>query len=376
MINLFQPSAGEAEAGAISEVLQSNWIGTGESVKRFESDFASYIGCTSSDTLAIGSCTEGLFQSVTALGLGAGDEVVIPTVSFLGAAHAVSSVGARVTLCDVDPLTLNPTVSHIERAASEATKAVMILHYGGEPGDVRMIAELARDRGWFLIEDAACGLGSFVDERACGTFGDIGVWSFDSMKVLTTGDGGMVWCRSDRVAEQIRMSIRLGVGSSGFDRRGATAGWWKVDPSVTGRRGTMNNLAAAMGCVQLERLPAFLARRREIAQAYDAALSEIKWLRLPRRGTDAGRIFYWVQTELRDRLALHMLDRGIYTSFRYWPLHRTSLYACDRAFPGADQAAAETLLLPLHQGLSDTEMEAVIGAVQAFRGEFSLRSAR
>jgi aminotransferase len=188
------------------------------------------------------------------------------------------------------------------------------------------------------------------------------------MKVLTTGDGGMVWCRSDSVAEQIRRSIRLGVGSSGFDRRSAVAGWWKIDPSMIGRRGTMNNLAAAMGCVQLERLSAFLARRCEIAQAYDAALSEIEWLRIPRRGADTAKIFYWVQTELRDRLAVHMLDRGIYTSFRYWPLHRTSLYACDRAFPGADQAAAETLLLPLHQGLSDTEVEAVIGAVHAFRG--------
>ena len=203
------------------------------------------------------SCTEGLFQAIAALDLAPGDDVVLPTVSFLGAAHAVRSAGAEVVLCDVDPDTLNPTVEQVESAITQSTKAVLILHYGGDPGVVARIAELAEQRGLVLIEDSACGLGSFVDGRACGTLGDIGVWSFDAVKLLTTGDGGMIWCRRQAMAARIRQSIRLGVGSSGLQRRVGSPEWWKIDPSMTGRRATMNDIAAAMGSVQLEQVPDF-----------------------------------------------------------------------------------------------------------------------
>ena len=166
-----------------------------------------------------------------ALGIGVGDEVIIPTVSFLGAAHAVRATGARVVLCDVNPRTLNPSADHIESVITSATRAVIILHYGGYPGDLLAIAELAKQRGLFLIEDAACSLGSFVDGQACGTFGEIGVWSFDAVKLLTTGDGGLIWCSDEARASHIRRRIRLGVGSSGL-QRATSSRWWERTPAV------------------------------------------------------------------------------------------------------------------------------------------------
>jgi aminotransferase len=370
VINLFQPRAGDAELAAVAHVFSSNWLGRGERVAEFERGFGAYIRQPADDLHAVSSCTEGLFHALGALGLGAGDEVILPTVSFIGAAHAVRTTGADIALCDVDPATLNPTVEHVERTVSPRTKAILLLHYGGGPGSVAGIAEMATQRSLTLVEDAAVALGSFVADRACGTFGDVGVWSFDSMKVVTTGDGGMVWCRDQAVAERIRRSTQLGVGSSGFDRRLESARWWEVDPAAVGRRGGMNDVAAAIGLAQLKRLPGFLHRREEIAAAYDEGLRGVPWLTLPPQpAAGAARIFYWIRLNReggRDRLARYLLERGIYTNFQYWPLHRTRMYASSSKFPGADAAADSTLLLPLHQGLQDEDVDRVIATVSAF----------
>jgi dTDP-4-amino-4,6-dideoxygalactose transaminase len=370
MINLFQPNAGDAEVAAVSEAFVSNWLGAGSRAREFERAFGAYVDRPAEEMLSVTSCTEGLFQAMAALRLGPGDDVVLPTISFIGAAHAVRSTGARVVLCDVDPLTLNPTVEDIASALTPGTRAVITLHYGGGAGAAAAIAELARRRSLFLVEDAACGLGTFVEGQACGTLGDIGVWSFDSMKAMTTGDGGMVWCQDKEIGDRIRASVRLGVGSSGFGRRTDSARWWEIEPEGVGRRSAMNDVAAAIGLVQLGRLPDFLRRRAQIAATYDARLRDLPWLKLPEpQANETARTFYWVQTAPanRDRLAGHMLERGVYTSFRYWPLHRTRMYAsADGAFPQADTAADSTLMLPLHQGLSGSDVEQVLEAIDAF----------
>ncbi|HEX3909958.1 MAG TPA: DegT/DnrJ/EryC1/StrS family aminotransferase [Solirubrobacteraceae bacterium] len=369
MISLFQPSVGSAELHMVRDVFEARWLGAGARVELFEQRLSAYIGRPANEVLTVSSCTEGLFQTSAALGLGAGDDVVMPTISFVGAAHAIRSSGARVALCDVDPRTLNPTVEHIEDAITPTTKALLILHYGGDPGSVTEIAQLARNRGLSLVEDAACSLGSFSDGKAAGTFGDVGVWSFDAAKLLTTGDGGMIWCRSEELASKLRQSIRLGVGTSGLQRRSLSSRWWEIDPLMLGRRATMNDVAAAIGLAQLGRLPLFLQRRREIAVAYNRGLAGLPGVTLPERAPSSGALFYyWIQVapEHRDRLAGHLLDEDIYTNFRYWPLHRTTMYRQDRSFPGADRAAATTLLLPVHQGLSDTDVASVIAAVRAY----------
>ena len=369
MINLFQPNVGERELAAIREVFVSNWLGNGPRAQEFERAFGNHLGRPPSELVAVSSCTEGLFQVVAAMGLGPGDEVIVPSVSFVGGAHAVRSSGARVVPCDVNPRTMNPTVEDVERAITRATKALLVLHYGGVPGAVAELADLAEARSLLLIEDAACGLGSSVGGRACGTIGHVGVWSFDAAKVLTTGDGGMIWCRSAELAERLRSIIRLGVSSSGFARRSGSGRWWEIDPLATGRRATMNDVAAAMGLVQIGRLAEFLQRRREVATRYNVALADLEWLTLPpQHSPEIADTFYWVQADpgTRDRLAVHMLDNGIYTNFRYWPIHRMKLYRSRWDLPGADRAADSTLLIPVHHGLSDEQVERVVESILAF----------
>lgn len=369
MINLFQPNLGDAEVEAVREVFKSNWLGAGTRVQAFERMFGEYIGCPAGEIAAVTSCTEGLFQAIAALDIGPGDDVILPSVSFIGAAHAVRSSGAEVVLCDVDSATLNPRVEHFKHAVTPNTRAAIILHYGGYPGDVAEIAAYANTHSISLIEDAAIGLGSFIEGKACGTLGEVGCWSFDSMKTLVTGDGGMVWAKRASIAERIRDGVRLGVKLSGFRQRSHSDQWWEINPVLVGRWATMNDVTAAIGLVQLGRLPDFLSRRAEVAARYDAELSDLTWLRLPPTASGrTARTFYWIQTDpkVRDRLAHYLLKMDIYTSFRYWPLHRTSMYRSPRSFPGADLAAESTLLLPLHQGLSPRDVDRVIEAVRGF----------
>ncbi|MFG3684536.1 DegT/DnrJ/EryC1/StrS family aminotransferase [Micromonospora sp. NPDC047740] len=366
MIHMFQPSVGAEELEAVGKVFDSNWLGYGQQTKAFEKDFAEHLGVPPETLLFVNSATSGLGLAMELLNLGPGDDVVLPAVSFVSNASTVAATGARPVFCDVDSRTLNPSVADIAAVLTPQTKAVTVLHYGGLPGDVIAIAALCRERGITLIEDAACSVASTVNGRACGTFGDIGIWSFDSRKIITTGDGGMIYVRD---AELARRAHRLAY--HGMEDRGAFAAaakeprrWWDQQIHEIGRRLIGNDVTAAMGRVQLRRLPDFVKRRGAVMAEYDWLLADATGIQRPPRppaGHVSTNYFYWVQLdpEIRDEVAEDLLRRGIYTTFRYPPLHRVPLYGSDADLPGTDAAAASTLLLPLHQALTDTEVQRV-----------------
>lgn len=366
MINVFQPSLGAEELAAVEEVFSSNWLGHGPRTERFEAEFAAHLGAEPEQVIFINSCTAGLFLATELLELGPGDDVVLPSVSFVAAANAIAATGARPVFCDVDPYTLNPTAAHVEEVLTPRTKAVLVLHFGGHPGDIAAIAATCRRRGVTLIEDAACAVASTADGTACGTFGDIATWSFDAMKVLVTGDGGAFYARDPELARKARQLAYHGLEqSSGFSSAKVSHRWWELNVQSFGRRIIGNDLTAAIGSVQLRRLPEFVARRREIAESYDRLLGDNAAVRLPPHlpaGHTGSYYFYWVQLDpaIRDRVAADLLARDIYTTFRYPPLHRVPAYrGHTRDLPGTDAAADATLLLPIHQGLDDAEVETV-----------------
>ncbi len=370
MIRLFQPTLGGEELAAIAEAFDDQWPGPGPRVKAFVQAFAEYVGADSREMIAITSCTEGLFQAVAALDPAPADEVLLPTVSFIGAAHAVRAAGARLRLVDVDPSTLNPTADMIAAAITPGTRAILLLHFGGRMESIEEIAALARERRVVLIEDSACALGGRLNGLPYGRFGDIGVWSFDSMKLLVTGDGGMIRVGDDALRQKISDRVHLGGARAGRDSVASNQRWWEIDPADWGRLAFMNDLDAALGLAQLRRIDAFIEERRRIARVYDEAFAGIPWIRLAPSAAEGNvPYFYWIQTApvVRDRLAAHLLERGIYTSFRYWPLHRTTLYADGGPYPGADVASAKTLLLPVHQNLSPSDVGHIVDSVGAFR---------
>jgi len=374
MINVFQPALGREELEAVGRVFESNWIGKGRQTSEFEAAFAHHLGIERELLRSTTCCTEGMFQAIKLLDIRQGDEVILPTISFVGAANAVASAGGRPVFCDVDSHTLNPTASCIEAKLSGRTRAVLLLHYGGLPCEMDPICELLERRGIALIEDSACSVASRYKGRACGTFGEVGSWSFDAMKILVTGEGGMVYCRTPELADRFEKRAYLGLETKSGLASDSHQRWWEFDISCFGRRAITNDLASAIGLVQLHKLSGFIERRKRVHEMYDAELSDLGWLRLPPTPPDdveSSHYFYWVQTEepdLRDRLAVDLRERGIYTTFRYYPLHWVEFYGARDSLPDAERAARTTLCIPMHHSLTDADVKQVVEAIQAFGG--------
>jgi dTDP-4-amino-4,6-dideoxygalactose transaminase len=368
MINVTQPSIGAEELAAVSAVFDSKWLGSGPRTQEFEELFAQYLDVPAENVLFLNSATSGLFLTVKLLGIGPGDEVVLPSNGFVANANCVVDAGARPVFCDIDESVLNPRVEDIVDVLTPRTKAVMILHYGGWPGEVEKIAALCAERGVALIEDTAVSVGSSADGRMCGTFGDFGVWSFDARKVITTGDGGMLYARDPEVARRARRLAYHGLE----DRSSFTTAtksqhvWWSFDIEDIGRRLVGNDITAAIGKVQLGKLAGFVDRRRAIAQRYDKALSGVSGVRTPPpvpEGQISTHYFYWVRFDsmaIRNKVSEDLLANGIYTSYRYYPLHRVGRYgATDAALPVTDAVSDTALLLPAHQALLDEEIDMI-----------------
>ncbi|MEU1284828.1 DegT/DnrJ/EryC1/StrS family aminotransferase [Kitasatospora sp. NPDC005856] len=370
MINVTQPSVGAEELAAIGAVFDSKWLGSGPRTEEFEAQFAEHLGVSSDNVLFLNSATSGLFLTMELVGVGPGDEVVLPSNGFIANANCVVDAGARPVFCDIDDETLNPRVEDILAVLTPRTRAVIVLHYGGYPGEVEKIAALCAERGIALIEDAAVSVASSAHGRRCGTFGDYGIWSFDARKVITTGDGGMLYVRDPEGARRARRLAYHGLEDRSSFTTAAKSQhrhlWWSFEVEDIGRRLVGNDMTAAMGMVQLRRLGGFVDRRRAIGRRYDRALAGVPGIRTPcalPEGHESTHYFYWLRfdsQEIRDGVSEDLLAQGIYTSWRYYPLHRVQRYeATQSVLPVTDAVSDTALLLPAHQDLLDDEVDQV-----------------
>lgn len=365
-INVFQPSLGQNELLSVADSFNTGWIGKGRKVDEFEHAWANHIGVKPENVTSISCATEGLFQICGYL-LREGNEVIIPSIHFIGAANAVWAQAATPVFCDVDPHTLNPNLNHLEACRTPTTRAVIILHYGGVAPQLDAIRQWCDDNDLWLIEDAACAPATTYKRKAAGTWGHFGVFSFDAMKIMSTGDGGMVYCEKPEHVEVIRKSIYLGMDT----QSGLTSDkdrWWEFDATCAGRRAIMNDIAAGIGLEQLRKLDGFVKGRKYIQAKYDELLDRERVTIPPfgEFGATQSAYFYWIQTPQRDELARFLRAADVYTTFRYYPLHW--VFKTGQSLPGAEQAARETLLLPLHQGLTDDEVGFVCEKVRGFYG--------
>jgi dTDP-4-amino-4,6-dideoxygalactose transaminase len=376
MINIFQPSLGGQEVQAVKEVFESNWLGRGSVVQEFERKFSENLMSDKNSFYAITSCTEGLFLAAKLFDFQPEDEVIVPTISFIAAGSAVIDAGAKLVLCDVDRCSLNATAETISEKITRNTKAIILNHYGGHPCDMDGILDLVKKHKIYVIEDSACAVQSFYKGKACGTMGDMGLWSFDAMKSVVTGDGGMVYLRSNELMKEAKEQCYLGLperSTSGIDK--ANEGddiWWEVQVNCPGRRAIMNNVTAAMGVVQMDRLKQFTSRRKEVYDAYDDAFSSVDWIDIPPKiieGCENSYYFYWIQIKDRNKLAHYLKENGVYTTFRYWPLSRVDYFSGNNPldFPNTEYAAENTLNLPIHQNLSDDDVNKIISLIINFK---------
>lgn len=371
MINVYQPTLGKEELEALEKVFESNWIGKGKKVAEFEEKYAEHLGTKKELVLSTNCCSEGLFSSMHLLDIKPEDEVIVPTISFIGAGNAVCANGSKLVLCDVDPHTLNVRAEDIEKVITPKSKAILLLHFGGIPCEMDEIMALAKKYNLKVIEDCAAGVCSTYKGKALGTFGDIGMWSFDAMKILVCGDGAMLHFNTPELRKKADRWLYFGLETKSGYENSVAQKWWEFDISSYGHRAIMNDMTAAVALEQLKKLPAYMEKRKAVHEFYNKNLSQFTWLDLPQALPEYSKssyYFYHVQLKngKRDDYARFLRENGIYTTYRYFPLHRVPGYGVTGEFPNADYAADNTLCLPMHQSLSKEDLQYIIEKTAEF----------
>lgn len=348
-----EPHLGEQELENVIACVVSGWISSaGGFVRQFEEDFARFCGCR--HAVAVSSGTAALHLALLALGIGPGDEVVVPALTFVATANAVTYTGARPVFADVEATTWNIDPGEIDRLITRRTKAVLPVHLYGHPADMDPILDVARARGLHVVEDAAEAHGARYKERVAGTIGELGCFSFYGNKILTTGEGGMVVGDRAELIERVRLLRDHGMDPPHSYRH-----------PVVGYNYRMTNLQAAVGVAQLGKVAAILQAKERIARHYAARLGDVPGIGLPPRAPWA-RPVCWLYTILveearfgcsRDALAARLREGGVDTRPIFPPLHTQPIYHTGERLPVAERLAGQGLSLPSAVTVKDVEIQ-------------------
>ena len=382
MIPVARPWMGEEEAAAARRAILSGWVTQGPEVAAFEREFADFVGAA--HACAVSSCTAALHIALVAVGVSEGDEVVTVSHSFIATANAIRYAGARPVFVDVDPDTLNIDARLVEAAFSPRTRAILCVHQLGMPCDVRALALVARTRGVPLIEDAACASGSQIRgdagwEPIGRPHGDVACFSFHPRKLLSTGDGGMLTTRDSALDARFRLLRQHGMTIPDTVRH-TSAEVVTESYSTLGYNYRMTDIQAAVGREQLKRLPAMVARRRELAARYAEALRHVPGVIAPREPA-------WARTNWQSyavrlsvglnqcRVMQQMLDDGVATRRGVMNAHREPAYPAGTwrttsdGLTQSEKAQDTTILLPMYHELTDRDQDRVVDALaRACRG--------
>jgi perosamine synthetase len=363
-ISVSRPSLGPEEIQAVEEVFGSGWLGMGTVTRDFEEALERYLGCK--HVVAVNTGTSALHIALSAFGIGPGDEVVVPSITFAASVQAILATGATPVFCDVDAETALADVADVARRITPRTRAVMPVHLYGSPCDMDALLAVAARHGIAVIEDAAHAFGSTSAGRRIGSFGDATCFSFDPIKAITCGEGGAVALADDARADVIRRRRALGIapepGASGHR-----------EVTSEGFRYHMSDFCAAIGLAQLAKLEGFLRRRRAICRAYDAAFTGLRRVRVPRADWDAiAPHIYVVRVDAGAPAAMMgaLRSAGVDTGVHYVASHVQPYFRrwATVELPVADRLWREIVTLPLHCAMTDADVRTVIDAVLAWDG--------
>ncbi|XEC32517.1 DegT/DnrJ/EryC1/StrS family aminotransferase [Streptomyces fradiae] len=364
------PWLGEEEATAAADAVRSGWVAQGPRVAAFEQAFAERVGAAHG--VAVSSCTTALHLALVALGLGPGDEVIVPSLSFIATANAVRYVGAAPVFADVDLATGNLTAATVDAVRTARTRAVLVVHQAGVPADVAALRAACEGWGLPLVEDAACAIGSTVDGGSVGRGALLAAWSFHPRKLLTTGEGGMVTTDDAEWAARLRRLREHGMNVSAADRH--ASGKPVLESYLeTGFNYRMTDIQAAVGLAQLEKLDALVARRRELAARYTELLTDLPGLRPvrdPEHGTGNFQS-YWVLLDTRfpvgrDELLARLAESGISARRGIMASHLEPAYAGHPAgpLPVTERISRDSLILPLFHTMTEEQQDRVVAALR------------
>lgn len=374
------PAVGEEEVAEVAEALRSGWITTGPRVARFELEFAEMVGAEAA--LGVSSGTDAMQVALAALGVGPGDEVITTPMTFCSTVHVIEHVGATPVLVDVEPDTLCIDPEGVAAAVNENTKAILPVHLYGHPCDMGALLEIAGGHDLQIVEDAAHSVPASWENRQVGGIGDFTAFSFYATKNLTTAEGGML-TGSKELVDQARPWALHGMSRDAHDRY-QSGGSWYYEVVLPGFKCNMTDLEAALGLRQLEKLPGFQKRRREIVGRYSAGFAEMPEIEIPveRANVESAWHLYVIRLHLerltidRNRFIEELAARKIGTSVHFIPVHMHPYYR-DRYgfspedFPVAHSAYHRIVSLPLHPRVTDDDVDDVIEAVGDVVAAFS-----
>jgi len=373
-IPFFRPSISDEEITEVTQCLKSGWLTTGPNSGAFETEFADAIGDGVS-ALAVNSATAALHLAVEALGVGPGDEVIVPTLTFTATAEVVRYQGATPVLVDMDPDTLCLSLEAVEAAITPATKVIMPVHFAGRPCDMTALRALADEHNLKIVDDAAHAFpASHAGVNIGNGLADVTAFSFYANKTMTTGEGGMLVTRDADLAARARTMRLHGIDRDVFDRFTNTKASWIYDVVAPGYKYNMTDIAAAMGRVQLRKSDGFFEARNRLAAAYDDAFADLPVILPPHaaQGDTHSWHLYILQIAegapvSRDEFIAALKEAGVGISVHYRPLHQMtywSEFAQGREFPAADAYFRRCVSIPLFMDMQPEEQDRVIEVVR------------
>lgn len=370
MIPVWEPVLDGNERRYVLDCLETNWISSlGSYITRFEETVARWCGVPHG--VACSSCTTGLHLALVALGIGPGDEVIIPDFTLIVSANTVIEAGARPVLVDADPKTWCLDPEKVEEKIGPRTRAIMPVHMYGHPCDMPRICEIARRRGLFVIEDCAEAHGAEIGGRRVGSFGDAACFSFYGNKILTTGEGGMVLCSDGELAEEMRLLRNQAFEQPRFVHR------------RIGFNYRLTNVQAAIGLAQVEKVDEKVEKKREIARWYAEAFADVEDVELPAEAPGAKNVYWMYGVKLgdsfrrgRDGVMAALKEKGVETRAFFCPMHRQPVFqGTDSRFPDvsgsypvSDDLWKRGLYLPSGLGLTRSQVEEVAAKLAECRG--------
>ncbi len=379
-IPFHKPAIGEDEIHSVVETLQSGWLTTGPKVKRFEEDFSRYLGCR--HAVAVNSGTAALHLALDAIEIKEGDDVIVPTMTFAATAEVVLYFKANPILVDCEPDTLNLDAKQIESVITPRTKAIIPVHFGGQPCDMTPILELAGRYNLKVIEDAAHALPASHLGSRIGTVGDITCFSFYATKTITTGEGGMATTENSEWAERMLMMSLHGISHDAW-KRYTREGSWYYEILYPGFKYNLTDIAAAIGIEQLKKCDEFWEARQRIAMNYAKAFADLKEIQLPTCRNDVQHAWHLFVIQLNlERLKINrnqfleaLREKEIGTSVHFIPLHLHPYYRDKfgykpEDFPNASTAFERTVSLPIYPKMTEGNVRDVVVAVRKLIQEY------
>lgn len=368
-IPVFKPSYGTHEIKAIAKVINSGWIGQGPVTEEFEKRFAEYIGTRYA--VAVNAGTAALHLALKTIGVD-GYEVITTPMTFIATNHAILYNGGRLVFCDISSDTLNIDISQIQKLVTSKTRAIMVVHYGGHACDMDALKYLARKNRLVIIEDCAHACGGEYKGRKLGATGDLGCFSFQAVKNLSTGDGGMITTNNPRWYKQLKRLRWMGITKDTWTREKKRGKFdWKYTVADIGFKYNMNDLSAALGIVQLGKLDQMNKRRAKIARHYSQGLKDLPLIEKPveKEYTQSSWHNYVIKLSKRNKLNLFLQSRGISSGVHYFPNHLYPVYRCYyRRLPVAERIWQKVLTLPLYPDLPLTAVNRIIACIREFYG--------